>query len=491
LSEHLARKTGSALFWQTTRLAGSKVTFLVRTLVLARLLAPEDFGLLAVSMIAVDLLVHLTETGMVPALIQRSDVDERHYHSAWTLGILRALGVTATIYLAAPLIAGLFAQPQATPLIRVLAVHPLLEAAASIRVVDLHRTLRFRSLTLLQVGDAVVNTVVAIALAPLLGVWALVISALASPIFHATVSYILAPYRPRLVLDREAASSLIRYGRWIFLTSLIAVSGGSMIQLAISRRLGVAELGLYAMAGKLAFVPYEVSSGVLQTVAFPMFAQLQTDTQRLEQTFRIVWVSAAAFLWPVCTLIIALAPSLVVNILGPRWQGTVPLIRWLALVNVLGLFGDVTAPIFKALAQPYRITVVEMLQSALLITLIWGLAGRYGVTGAALARLIAVGSSQLVSAAFLLRVLPRPFDGIGLPMALIAAVCGIVGLAVSSADRLIVGPLGFLLAILSATTAMVLLIWFLDRRFRLGLANNLARAFPQIASLAGYASTDS
>ncbi len=491
MSEHLARKTGSALFWQMTRLAGSKVTFLVRTLVLARLLAPEDFGLLAVSMIAVDLLVHLTETGMVPALIQRPDVDERHYHSAWTLGILRALGVTATVYLAAPLIAGLFAQPQATPLIRVLAIRPLLDAVASVRVVDLHRTLRFRPLTLLQLGDAVVNTVVAIALAPLLGVWALVISVLASSIFHATLSYILAPYRPRLILDREAASSLIRYGRWVFLTSLIAVSGGSMIQLVISRRLGVAELGLYTLAGKLAFVPYEVSSGVLQTVAFPLYTQLQTDTRRVEQTFRIVWVSAAAFLWPICALMMALAPSLVENVLGPRWQGTVPLIRWLALVNVLGLFGDVTTPIFKALAQPYRVMVVEMLQSVLLITLIWGLAGSYGVTGAALAWLIAVGSSQLVNAAFLLRVLPRPFAGLGLPMGLIAAVCGIVGLTVSSVDRLIVGPVGFLLTILSATTAMGVLIWFLDRRFRLGLANNLARVFPQVAGLAGYASTDS
>ena len=122
MNDHLAKQTGSALFWKAVQLGGVKIIFLARTLILARLLVPEDFGLLAISLIAVDFLMSVTNIGMLPALVQRLDADERQYNTAWTLGIIRALGITSTVILAAPFIAALFAEPRSTDLIRVVAV---------------------------------------------------------------------------------------------------------------------------------------------------------------------------------------------------------------------------------------------------------------------------------------------------------------------------------------------------------------------------------
>ena len=92
---------GSAISWQAVQQAGVKVIYLGRILVLARLLVPEDFGLLAIAAISVEVLMHLTEIGMIPALVQRVDVQNRHYNAAWTVGMLRALAVSSVVFLGA------------------------------------------------------------------------------------------------------------------------------------------------------------------------------------------------------------------------------------------------------------------------------------------------------------------------------------------------------------------------------------------------------
>jgi O-antigen/teichoic acid export membrane protein len=236
----------------------------------------------------------------------------------------------------------------------------------------------------------------------------LVAGTLAGQLAYLILSYILAPHKPRLLFQGEAIKPLIRFGRWIFLSGLIAVIGGSLLQLVISRQLGVAELGLYYLATKLAFIPYEVSSEVIGSVAFPLYARLQADLQKVTRAFRTLLVGMSALIFPVCALMIALAPSLVENVLGEKWAGTVPVIRLLVLLNIVGLFGDAVSPILKGVGRPHQVLMTEMVQSFLLIGLAWYLTGTFGITGAALAWLLAVGTSQFLSVLFIHQVIPPP-----------------------------------------------------------------------------------
>ncbi|MFO7652757.1 MAG: lipopolysaccharide biosynthesis protein [Candidatus Krumholzibacteriia bacterium] len=484
----LAPQIGSAMFWRALQLGGARGILLVRTLILARLLVPGDFGLLAIAVVAVDFLIAITDLGMVPALVQRPGADRRHYDAAWTVGVLRALLIAAVVFAAAPGIAALFAEPRAADLIRVLALRPLIESAASIRIAELTRGLRFRAIAFIRLPDAVVNTAVAIALANTFGVWALVIGTLAGQVAFLAMSYILAPYRPRLSFDRAAAGSLIRFGRWIFLTGLIAIAGSSVLQIVISRRLGAVELGLYFLAARLAHLPLEVSTEVVGAVAFPLYASLQEDLRQAERAFRSLLAGMAALLVPVCAVLIALAPSLVENVLGDRWLGTAPLIRLLALTTVIGLLGESVVPIFKGLGQPARIMVLEIIQSTVLVTLAWFMAGAHGITGAVLAWVPAAGLAQIMSVVYIRRTFPRPFAGLGGPLGSIVLV-SLGGAAVALAvDTRLPGLGGFLVAGVAAATVMAAALWYLDRRFRFGLAADLVRAFPQLAGLARWTS---
>lgn len=477
------------MFWKAFQLGGVKVVFLARTLILARLLVPDDFGLLAISLIAVNFLTSVTNLGMVPALVQHHDPDERQYNTAWSIGVMRAFLIAVVVIVAAPFLADIFDEPRAAILIRVMALRPVLNATASIKVAELTRELRFKNLTFLYLPEALANTIVSIVLAPFFGVWALVAGTLAGPLAYVFISYLVAPHRPRFALDSSAARPLIRFGRWIFLIGIIAVSGSSIIQAVISRRLGTVELGLYFLAANLAFIPAEISAEVVGAVAFPLYSRLKAETRQVDRAFRAIFTTVSALLFPICALIIALAPALVDSVLGSRWEGTVPLIQLLALVNVLGLFGDSVAPLLKGLGQPYKLVVIELLQSTLLVGLIWGLTGRYGVLGAPLAWLAAVGSSQFISALFLRQVLPRPFSGLGRPLLTILTVCAMGGFLAWSATNLIPGLPGFIAGASLGPLSIGLALLILDRNFELGLIRDLSLAFPQVATLVGFGST--
>jgi PST family polysaccharide transporter/lipopolysaccharide exporter len=487
MSGVLARQTGSAVFWKSLQFGGVKVIFLARTLLLARLLVPEDFGLLAISLIAVDFLLSVTNLGMVPALVQHPGPDDRQYDVAWSIGVTRAALVSTVVFLAAPLIALWFEEPRAALIIRVLAARPLLDAAASIKIAELTRNLRFRTLAMLFLPEALANTAVSIALAPFVGVWALVAGMLAGPLILVVLSYLLAPHRPRFVLDASAASTLVRFGRWILLIGIVSVAARSTLQMVIARQLGAVELGLYYLAAKLAFIPAEISAEVVGTVAFPLYSRLQMEPQQVARAFRAIFTAVTALLLPICVLMVALAPGLVQHVLGARWAGTAPLIQVLALVNVAGLFGDTVSPLLKGLGQPYKLAAIELMQSTLLVGMVWWLTGRVGVLGAPLAWLIAVSFSQILSAYFIRHLLPKPFAGLGRSALAIILVCLAGGLTAWAITGVMPGVLGLAVATGAGLFLIVFTLLALDRLFAFGWLRDLSMAFPQVGVLANTA----
>jgi PST family polysaccharide transporter/lipopolysaccharide exporter len=476
-------RTGRALIWRTIQLGGVKLIFLARVLVLGRLLAPDDFGLLAISVVAVGFLLSVTDLSLIPALVQRDRPDEGHYHAAWTAGLTRGLLVTGALAIGAPLVAQLFGEPRATDFIRVLAVRPLIQAAGSVRVADLNRELRFRSLAMLYLTEAVVNTLVSLGLVQQIGVGALVAGPLAGALAMSIASYIVAPYRPRLSLEAGAFRPLIRYGQWLFLATLISIVGSQGLQLVISRRLGAEALGIYFLSARLAFLPFEVSSQVVGSVAFPLYAGMQRDLQRASRSFRAMIVGLLALIVPSSLFIVLLIPELVHTVLGPRWTGTIPVIQVLALVNVATVVWDAAMPAFKGMGAPHNVALVEFTQTALLVGLAWPATDAYGVVGAAWAWLIACSAGCGLSAWLIQGTLDRPFLGVGMPLIAVIAASAIGGAAAWGVDRVVAGLPGLTAAGVIGTLATAAALWALDRRWQLGLLRSVSQLFPGAAAM--------
>jgi O-antigen/teichoic acid export membrane protein len=477
----LAQQTGSAVFWKTLQLAGGKLIFLLRLVLLARLLTPDDFGLVAIATSATGFLLAVTDFGMIPALVQRKDVTSVHFDAAWSAEVGRTAIVVFTVVVAAPVITQLYNEPAATNVLRALALRPLIVSLSSVKVADLTRELQFRPLAILYLIEVVVNAALSVALATVYGVWGLVIGTLAGSLARLGGSYVIAPHRPRLVFISSAIQPLLSFGRWILLTSLVVTLAGTTLSVVISRRLGAAELGLYYLASQIAFLPYEASHEIIGAVAFPLYARLQNKVEQAAQTFRAVFSSMMALLFPVAALIIVLAPTIVAEMLGPKWQGTGPIIQVLTVVTMVGILTEASIPIFKGLGQPQRETVIEFIQAVILVGSVWFLAGRFGVVGAAAAWIPALLVAQFLAALFLSRVLEKPFSGLGVPIVAVLLITGAGSLVAYVINGIISGLLGLFVAASMAVFVMALLIWSSDRQLHTGLVSNLSLIFPQVS----------
>jgi O-antigen/teichoic acid export membrane protein len=224
-------------------------------------------------------------------------------------------------------------------------------------------------------------------------------------------------------------------------------------------------------------------------VAFPLYARLQNNLEQAVVTFRAVFTSMAALLYPLCALIIVLAPTLVEEVLGPQWNGTAPIIQVLSLAAVLGLLADSTAPIFQGLGQPNRITVVEFVQSSILIASVWTLAGNFGVVGAAAAWIPAYLAAQIVSAYFLVKLLVQPFSGVGKPLVIITLISIISAILAFIIDNFVSGLAGFIIAAVTSAVITLGLMIAAEKWFNLALFTKIAMFFPQINRLLGFFST--
>jgi O-antigen/teichoic acid export membrane protein len=384
MNEKRLHQAGSALTWRAIQLAGTKLVYFVRLLILARLLVPDDFGLLAIAVTGVGFFASVTDLGMIPALVQGREIDEKWYDTAWTIGVARALGITVIVALFAPLIGKIFAEPRSVDVIRVLALGPLLEALASIKVASLMRNLQLRPLAVLRTVEAVVGTIVSIVLAVSFGVGT------GRACWQERQPTRYYPLRPRAsppaVVIRQAFFEDADPFRTMDLRHRPDRHAWPVCPAGvISRQLGAAALGLYVLAAQLANLPSEISSGVVGSVAFPLFARLQTNIQQARRAFRTMVVGMAVLLYPVCLMMIALARPLVIEILGAKWKGTEPVIQILVLATVIGIIGDAVEETLKGLGRPDKRARMVLVLNLMLISLVWVLSGNFGIIGAALA----------------------------------------------------------------------------------------------------------
>jgi O-antigen/teichoic acid export membrane protein len=484
------RIAGTAMLWQVFQMGGVKFLYMIRLLVLAILLTPADFGLVAIAATATNFLMTLTNFGLIPAMVQAENMDERTYDAVWTFDMSRSIIVTALTISFAPLLAEIFAEPAAVPIIQVLALRPLIESFTSVKVAAHNRSLSFRPLAFLKIIEAIFNAVISIALAKLMGVWAMVFGMIGGMAAMVIASYFLVPYHPRIVFDWRVVQPLLKFGGWLLVTGLVAMLGNFALRLILSRQVGTEGLGLYFLAAQLAFLPSEVASEVVGTVAFPLFARLQSNLQQAARAFQAFLTGLMALLYPVCALIIVLAPVVVKEILGSKWDGTVPLIQILALVTMIGLLGDATIPLVKGFGQSYRLTQIEFIQSGSLTLMIWLFTSRFGTLGAALAWLPAIILVQILSLYFIRDIFHAPLREAHKPMFAIFLAM-IAGAGTSYAVIFLLPNIpGLFLAGLLAMIVTGVILWFSDHKYALGLARNIAIAFPQVAAVLKISRTE-
>lgn len=363
----------------------------LRTLILARLLAPADFGLLGIAMLAIAAIESFSQTGFQAALVRKREVNERSLDTAWTASAIRGAVLSIILIAAAPNIADFFHSTQAAPVMMVLAGSTLLTGLRNIGLIFFQKDLDFRKQFVYEITSTLADVVLTVSLAFVLrNVWALVWGGLAANFVGVLMSYFLHPYRPRFRLDYNELKELFHFGKWLTGSSMLLFLTAQGDSIFIGRVLGVTALGLYQMGFMLSNLPATEITHLLSQVTFPAYSKIRHDLPRLRASYLDVLKLTVYMTMPLSFGVYILAPDFTRIFLGDKWAPIAGIIQILVFAGLLRSIAGTAGPIFTAVGRPGIDTAWQTTRLIVLAVLIYPFMLRWGLLGASLSVLFSV-----------------------------------------------------------------------------------------------------
>jgi O-antigen/teichoic acid export membrane protein len=393
LEGRILRNTG----WVGISLGVKQAGSLLALIVLARILEPSDFGLVALAWGVLYFIEQIQETGLGSALVyRRNDVEAAAATVLIYAPLLSVVGYLA-VFAAAPLAARFFHAPELADVLRVMALVLVFRGLGVVPGAILERSLDFRSRTIAEVAATFVQIGVFIGLAVAgFGVWSLVIGNLASQAVQATLYWLFVPWRPSLRRwSRPILVDLVRYGRFVGGANVLTVLSNTVDNLVIGRMLGTSSVGLYGAAFRLANFPNSVVGHTVGRTMFSVYSMLQDDLAAFRYAYLRNLERVALLAVPVSVGLIVAAEPIVLALLGDRWLAAVPALRILGVYGLIKSFGAMSVEALKGAGAPHWPFVFSSVYLVVAIPALVVLTAAFEITGAAVAMLIAVAAVAL------------------------------------------------------------------------------------------------
>lgn len=399
-------ETLRAAMWAFATTAGTRIITLASLAILARLLAPADFGLLAFALVYITYAETIGDLGTAVALIYWPDRREDAAQLTFLMNVAAGVFWFLLTLAIAPLVADFFDNPEAAPIVRVLAFAFLIKFAGNTHDALAQKDLRFRARALPELGLTVMKALIAIALAVRgFGAWSLVWGHLLGLLTWTLLQWRIVSWRPSLRIPRDLTKPMFRYGSGIVAVNVIAAVVHHADLLVVGRMLGARALGLYQIAYKIPEATITVVIWVVSKVLFPAFSKRLSSGSDLDTAYLSALRYVAFVTIPMAAGLALVAEPLVAVFFGDQWLDAAPLLRWLAVYAGLRALGTHAGDVLKASGRSGLLAVMGLLKAALLVpALIY--AGRFGVREVAMA-MAAVTSLTLLLNLFVVAGLLR------------------------------------------------------------------------------------
>lgn len=379
----------TAVSWTAGSTAFNQVLVFARSLIIARLLTPDAYGLFGMAtvvMYGVTILTEFNLTGVVYTLkFDSVEHRDRHLNTAWTTDVIRRAGVTAILMGASYPMSVYFRDERLFPLLLATSFTPFISGFINVGLVQLQKDLAFKRVVIHQQLTEILTSIVGITIAWITrSVWALVIGLMASACAGVVLSYVLCAYRPRFQFDREALAESLRFGKHMFVIGALTFVTTQFDNIVVGRYLGAAVLGAYMLAYRLANLPVDIVSTVLGSVLFPLYAKVnQENPKALQSMFlKIANVTSTSLMLMIGPLAFVGGP--VVRFLyGEKWEAAVPFLTILVFVGLFRGFPRGMNGLFAALRRPDVSSSGKVLEVLIFVPLTLALVPRYGGIGAA------------------------------------------------------------------------------------------------------------
>jgi lipopolysaccharide exporter len=397
LEGQILRNTG----WVALSLGAAQVASLLAMFVLARLLDPKEFGLVALAWTVLTYAEQIQEGGIGQALIYRRKDVETAAASALVFAPLVSILLYSAVFGVAPFAASFLHAPALVDVLRVMALVLVFRGLAVVPRAILERDLDFRSMTIAELAGTAAQVGVFLGLAFAgFGVWSLVLGNLAAAALQTALYWVLVPWRPSVRrFNRRILLELTHYGRVVGAANVLSVVSNTVDNIVVSRALGTTSLGFYSIAYRLADFPSSVVGHIVGRTMFSVYSTLQHDRAAFRHAYVRNLQRLALLAVPISVGLVLAAHPIVVALLGEKWEPAVPALRILAAYGVIKSFGSTAVDALRALGEPRWGLILGVVYAVVAIPALVLLTLAFGLTGAALSMLIAISASSFPAVA--------------------------------------------------------------------------------------------
>lgn len=385
------------LFWRFAERCGAQAVSLVVSIILARLLAPEAYGTIALAMVFINILQVFVDSGMGTALIQKKDADDLDFSSVFYFNIAACLVLYAGLFLAAPSIAQFYGDPALTALVRALSLTVVVSGVRNIQQSYVSRHLLFKRFFFSTIGSTLASAVVGIAMAYAgFGVWALVGQSLSNVVTGTIILWATVPWRPRRMFSWQRLKGLLSFGWKLLVSSLLDTGYNNLRSLIIGKLYSSADLAYYNQGDKLPNLVITNINTSIDSVLLPTMANEQDDPARVRSMTRRAIKTSTYVMAPLMMGLAACAEPLIRLILTEKWLPCVPFLRIFCITYMFYPIHTANLNAIKALGRSDLFLKLEIVKKIVGLTILlctmW-----HGVMAMAYSLLLSSVLSQIIN----------------------------------------------------------------------------------------------
>lgn len=364
-------KVLSSLIWKLMERGGTQGIQFIVTVVLARLLAPEEFGLIVLATIFIAIAKIFVETGFNTALIQKKEADEIDFSSVFYLSLIVAGLLYVCLFLSAPYIAIFLGQPEIVSVLRTLSLTLFFGAINSIQIAMISRNLQFKKLFVSSLGAVVLSGIVGIVMAyASLGIWALVGQQLTNQIVITIILWFTVKWRPLFVFSITRLKSLFSFGWKLLVSGILDTLTSNLTNLLVGKVYSPTALGFYNRGEQLPSFIVNNIDGSIQSVMLPTLSNYQEDSQRVKEIARRSIVTSSFIIFPMMVGLAAVAEPLIELLLTEKWLPAVPFLQISCAVYALWPIHTMNLQVMNALGRSDLFLKLEIVKKMLSIVIL-------------------------------------------------------------------------------------------------------------------------
>jgi O-antigen/teichoic acid export membrane protein len=378
---NLRRRTLVGLGWNGATQLLVQVLQLSAAVVLARLLSPKDYGLLAMIIVVTGFARSLADMGLGTSIIQKSALDDRHLNSAFWLNIATGILLTVLFAFAAPLIVRFYKEPRLALLTVAVSFNFFLDSLNVVHSALLDKSLNFRAKFWIEGTSVLASCIVALAMAFRgAGVWSLVGQLFAATLVRVVMMWRLSVWRPAFSFDLSAVKELLHFGRHVMGFGIVTYWAGNIDKLVIGRWIGSAGLGIYSLADRLRRLPLTNITNVTAAVMFPALSAIQGDVESVRGIYLRATRLIALITFPMMIGLSVLSEPAILVVYGGKWRAAIVILQLLCYAGLAQSIYDTASWIFLSQGRSdilFRLGILStsVRAAGVLIGVHWGLPG--------------------------------------------------------------------------------------------------------------------